>query len=130
MRRILPALTILALVTAGCGGGSTKKPPVALSGRTNNHGTKAAKDDLEVELDDFYFAPTFITAKSGQKFSVSLKNEGDTRHTFSSPTLGIDIELAPGDSRTVSVDAPEGGFTEFHCRFHQSQGMQGAVYVG
>ena len=130
MRRLLVALSMLAVVLAGCGGGDdSSSPPVSLTGKTNDEGTKAAKDDLEVEADNYYFGPTFITAGASQKFTIQLKNEGATRHTFTSTSLGIDLELAPGATRTVGINAPASGTAEFHCRFHQGEGMQGAVYV-
>jgi plastocyanin len=129
MRRLLVTVSVVTLIAVGCGGGGSTKPPVSLAGETNDHGTKTAKDGLEVETDDFYFNPTFITATAGQKFTVQLKNDGTARHTFTSPNDGVDLELPPGASRTVTLTAPPTGSVEFHCRFHQSQGMQGAVYV-
>jgi len=129
MRRLLVTISMVALVSTGCGGGGTSRPPVSLAGSTNNHGTKSAKDDLAVVADNFSFSPTFITASPGQKFTVQLRNDGNARHTFTSPAMGVDLELAPGASRTVALTAPTTGSVEFHCRFHQSQGMQGAVYV-
>jgi len=128
MRRLVVTLSLVALLAVGCGGGSSS-PPVSLAGSTNNHGTKSAKDDMTVVADNFSFSPTFITASPGQKFTVQLKNDSNARHTFTSPTMAVDLELAPGNSRTVTLTAPTTGSVEFHCRFHQSQGMQGAVYV-
>lgn len=120
----------MALVVVGCGGdGESSSPPISLEGVTSNHGTEVAKNDLEVEVDNYYFGPTFITAGAGQKFTIQLRNEGNGRHTFTSADLGVDLELAPGATRTVSVNSPQSGTAEFHCRFHESQGMQGAVYV-
>ena len=129
---VLVGLVLLSLAAAGCGGeseGSKGPAPVALEGQTNNHGTKDAKDKMEIEADDFYFGPSFIKASSGQQFSVVLKNEGKASHTFTIPTLGVDVQLAPGESKTITLAAPKNGSVEFHCRFHQSQGMQGAVFV-
>jgi plastocyanin len=131
--QVLAVSTVLAVVAAGCGGDGDKESkgslPVTLEGTTNNHGTKDAKDKLEVEADDFYFGPTFIKATSGQQFSVELKNEGGTAHTFTITALGVDVQVAPGESKTFTVTAPTNGSVQFHCRFHQSQGMQGAVFV-
>jgi len=129
MRRLVVTLSVVALIVVGCGGSGSSKPPVSLGGETNNQGTKTAKDDLEMVAADFSFKPTFITATAGQKFTVQLTNNGSVRHTFTSPTNGLDLELAPGTTRTVSLTAPPTGSVEFHCRFHQSRGMQGAVYV-
>ncbi len=114
------------VLASGCG---DDEPPVQLGGATNEHGTKSAANDLAIELDDAYFAPTYIRASSGREFAVELHNEGTVRHTFTSPDLGIDLELQPGDRRTVSIKAPASGHAVFHCRFHQLNGMQGAVFV-
>lgn len=132
------ALVALSLLLAGCagddgeerGGGAGTSPPVSLEGTTNDHGTKAASGSMEVELDDFYFGPTFITATAGQQITFELHNEGDAPHTFTSTALGnVDEELAPGARRTVRVTAPASGTALIICRFHRAQGMQGALVV-
>jgi len=57
-----------------------------------------------------------------------LENEGDAPHTFTIDALDIDTEVAPGGSAEVEVTLPGQDATLFYCRFHQGQGMQGAVY--
>jgi plastocyanin len=128
-------MAIGALTLAGCSSGSSKSsenaaPPVSIAGQTNNHGTTTASSSTELELDDFYFEATFLKATAGQKFTIELKNKGKATHTFTSPSLGIDEQLAPGTSKTLSVTAPQSGTALFFCRFHQGQGMQGAIYIG
>lgn len=130
----MAVLATTVLLTAACGSSDDSKdsggaPPVSLAGTTNAHGTKTAAEKLEVEADDFYFGPTFIKATAGQKFTVELKNEGKVAHTFTSTALGIDEELQPGQKKTVTVTAPQTGNALFFCRFHQGQGMQGAIFV-
>jgi plastocyanin len=110
------------------------KNPVALSGTVNNKGTKdisakGASTEIEVELDDFYFEPTFVKVAPGQKIKVELENEGTMVHTFTSSTLGVDQEVAPGKKATVNVTIPATGATPFFCRFHQASGMQGAMFI-
>ena len=136
MKRLLMALAVFSLLLAGCAGDEEEEgsgpasPPVSLAGTTNDHGTKAASGRMEVELDDFYFGPTFITATAGQEITLELHNEGDAPHTFTSTELGnIDEELAPGERRTVKVTAPASGSALITCRFHRGQGMQGALVV-
>ena len=131
MRRKVATLALFALLLTGCGDDDAEDsaPPVSLAGQVNDHGTAQAKDDLELEADDLYFGPTFIEAEAGQRFSVELHNEGSARHTFTSDDLGVDLELPPGARRTISLTAPESGSSSFHCRFHEGQGMQGAVFI-
>lgn len=82
-----------------------------------------------MELDDFYFGPTFVSASAGQAFTLELKNEGKETHTFTSTALGIDEQLEPGQKRTVRVTAPQSGVALVICRIHQALGMQGAIFV-
>ena len=131
MSRLVIALVLVAGAMAACGKSSSSSPPVSLSGTVNNHGSKNAKATMEVELDDFYMAPTFIKASAGQKITIELKNEGKATHTFTSTELGnVDEQLAPGATKTISVTAPASGHATYFCRFHQGQGMQGAVFIG
>ena len=126
-------LAAVVLAATGCGGddddgGGSGAPPVSLTGQVNDHGTKTATAKMEVELDDFYFGPTFIKATAGQQITLELSNEGKEIHTF---TMGsVDETLQPGEKKTVTITAPQSGSTTFTCKIHVATGMQGAVFVG
>lgn len=139
---ILMVLVSVALLTSSCGssddsGSATTTtapaataPPVSLAGTVNDHGTATASNDMEVELDDFYFGPTFIKATAGQQFTVKLASEGKANHTFTIDSLGIDQQFAPDEAKSLSITAPASGVLQFYCRFHRGSGMQGAIFVG
>ena len=102
-----------------------------LAGSTTNKGTKdVSGSSVDVELDDFYFSPTFLKGGTpGSTITVHLKNEGKASHTFTSAALGVDQTIAPDQTADVQVTLPQSGATEFHCKFHQqSNGMQGAFF--
>jgi plastocyanin len=105
--------------------------PVELEGTVNDRGTKEIDDDdeVEIELNDTYFEPTFVRGTPGQRVTVELENEGELSHTFTSDALDVDEELGPGDDASVTVTLPDGGTIEFECRFHRGQGMRGAFSV-
>lgn len=145
VRKIIILLGAIAFVAVGCGssgssntaasassqtsGGGSSSQPVALSGTTNDHGTqKVTGDEISIEMDDFYFNPTFLQGAPGQTLTVHLKNEGSSAHTFTSTALGADTTVQPGQTADVKVTLPQTGATEYHCRFHQSSGMQGAFF--
>ncbi len=139
MRKLLALSGAAMLATAIAGGTAfadapTKsKPPVTLEGKVTNKGTTTVKKGkVSVEADDFYFKSTFLKAKPGSKVTVSMRNEGDTQHSFTITELGIDQTLDPGKKATVDVTMPASGATNFFCRFHgpsgSNQGMQGAFY--
>jgi plastocyanin len=103
--------------------------PVALAGQVNNEGTgEIDGDEMDVELDDFYFGPTFMKATPGATVTLELENEGDSAHTFTSDTLGVDQEVAAGETAEVDVTLPAEGAVAFYCRFHKDRGMQGAFF--
>ncbi len=88
----------------------------------------ATSGDLDVELDDYYFGPAYIKATPGETIKLHLENEGKAAHTFTSDALGVDKQLAPGEDADITVTMPTTGATQFHCRFHEGLGMQGAFF--
>ena len=114
---------------SGSGGGGGQKTIAGVN--ANDHGTKAVTDKgkTEVELDDYYFKPTVLQGKPGQKVTLELRNEGQVEHTFTIDSQGIDKELQPGDKGEVTVTIPKSGVVSFYCKFHKSSGMAGALAV-
>jgi plastocyanin len=145
MRKLLAprtlALGVTALAATALVGGvaladapTKTKPPVTLEGKVTNKGTKTVKKDkITIDEADFNFKPTFSKAKLGSTVNVTLKNKGDTQHTFTVPSLGIDTVLDAGKTATVQVTLPSDGALGYYCRFHGAppsggQGMQGAFF--
>ena len=155
MRKLLALLAVVLLVAAaaGCGsddddeetgsptgteagsepGEDDTEPPVTLEGEVDDHGTEdlSGEDDatLELEADDFYFAPTFVKGEPGGTITVQVTNEGDAPHTFTIDDQEIDEEVQAGESAEAEVTVPEDGAIRFYCRFHTAGGMQGAVFT-
>jgi plastocyanin len=150
MRRgvLIVALVALVLIAAGCGsssssssgnegttteesggGGGGQKTIAGVN--ANDHGTKAVEDSgkTEVELDDYYFEPTVLQGKPGEKVTLELKNEGQTEHTFTIDSQGVNQDLGPGEEAEVDVTIPKSGVVSFYCKFHKSEGMAGALAV-
>lgn len=133
---VVAALTLFAI---GCGGddgettstASNEPPLVALSGDVSNHGTKdlGTATKVDVELDDLFFAPTFIKATPGSEVEISLKNASQSQHTFTIDETKTNVELAAGKSSSVKVTLPTTGALAFYCSFHRGNGMQGAFSV-
>ncbi|HEX5588144.1 MAG TPA: cupredoxin domain-containing protein [Acidimicrobiia bacterium] len=141
MRRVVSTCVVvaatLALITVGTAIGpaaAASKKPVKISGTVNVHGTKdvstTASPTLSVALENFFFSPTFVKAKAGEVITLKLANKGNVPHTFTSDALGVDEQLSPGDTMTVDITVPAGGGAfVYHCDFHGSAGMKGAVFT-
>ena len=97
---------------------------------SNDHGTKSVPpgaDDASIELDDFYFEPTILAGKPGQKVKLELENEGNAEHNFSLQDQGIDQDVDPGGKAEVDVTFPRSGTLLFFCKYHTSSGMNGGL---
>jgi plastocyanin len=146
MRRNVLTLAVLVLglvpVLAGCGSSSSSSSSTTESSggggqktiagvKANNHGTKAVEDSgkTEVELDDFYFEPTVLEGRAGEKVTLELKNEGQDEHSFTIDAQNVDKDLEPGDEGEVTVTIPQSGVISFYCKYHKSSGMAGALAV-
>ena len=85
--------------------------------------------DVEIDLSDFYFGPTFINAKAGSTLHARLTNKGTMPHTFTIDSLKIDEVLQPGDTATVDITVPAAGSSvPVYCKYHKGSGMQGAIF--
>src|SRR4051794_11821389 len=140
MRAVWTAATIGLLVAAaaGCGSYSGSKSSTSESSgsggkvdaagvQANNHGTKSASGETKVEIDDYYFSPTILKGKAGQKVTLELDNEGSVDHSFTIDSQSIDMVLAPGKDAKVTVTIPQSGSVSFYCKFHKDDGMAGAL---
>ncbi len=146
-RRSAPALALVfAFALSACGSGgsgggaaaagsspSVEAAPSAscsaqagLTGKVADHGTKEATGStVELEASDFFFAPTCV-AVAGGRLTVTVKNDGKALHNFSITGLGIDRDVQPGQTITVTVPFEGSAPLPFFCKFHIGAGMQGA----
>lgn len=110
-----------------------KSGSVQLGGVTYaDHGTKDVRkvSKLELEADDYYFAPTFLRGTPGQKLTLIVESEGSTLHNISIPALGIDRDVSPKGKMQVDVTFPASGVLTFFCKFHGALGMNGQLLTG
>jgi plastocyanin len=137
MGKLLALAVAVAVLAAACGGDdstdttSTEPPLVDLGSAVTNHGTKdiGSSTKVDLELDDLFFAPTFIKAEPGTEVEISLKNEGQALHTFTIDETKTNVELAAGKTSSVKVTLPASGALAFYCSLHRGSGMQGAFSV-
>ena len=142
---VLACLLAITLVGAACSksssstasasasaGGGESSSTITLNGQSaNDHGSKDASGggQFEVEVDSFYFNPTVFTGHAGDKLTLTLNNESSTLHNFSLPDQNLDKDISSNGTVTVNVTLPASGTLVFFCKYHQSQGMVGALEV-
>jgi plastocyanin len=140
---VIIASALAAFAVGGCGSGSSSSSgtttessggggggQTTIAGvKANDHGTKTVAKETDVELDDYYFEPTVIQGKAGQKVTLELENEGKVEHSFVIDAQNIDQTIQPGEDAKVTVTIPASGSISFYCKFHKSEGMAGALAV-
>ena len=92
---------------------------------------EAAAESVEVVSYDIYFEPTEFSIPADTDVTVTLPNEGVTLHNFAIDELGIDVDIAPGATEEVVINAPAGEY-EYYCNVpgHKAAGMLGTLTVG
>jgi YVTN family beta-propeller protein len=106
---------------------------ITVGGRTfADHGTVVVKDGttLNVEADDYYFQPTFLRGKPGQKITLEIDNNSSALHNISIPQQKVDRDILPKGRVRIEVTFPASGALRFFCKFHTALGMNGGLLVG
>jgi plastocyanin len=153
--RLLTVAALLALAASACGssgggGNGQSKPPAAsattgsgsaggsgrcpagsgLRGSVNDHGAQAASGPrLQVQAGDSFFAPTCQTGVRPGMVTLVVHNSGQMLHNLSIPKQGIDKDVAPGQTITVTVKVT-GAAVPYFCKYHRAAGMVGALLSG
>jgi Cu-Zn family superoxide dismutase len=89
-----------------------------------------ARTEITVESVDIDFNPNEFTIPANTDVTVHLPNTGAALHNFSVEELGIDVDIAPGEEQTITINAPAGTY-EYYCDVpgHREAGMVGTMTV-
>ena len=96
-----------------------------------DHGTQDVRTatDVAVRADDYYFAPTFLRSRAGQRLRLHVENQAATLHNLSAPGLGVDRDLLPLGRLDLDVIVPAAGPVHFFCKFHGPLGQNGQLLI-
>jgi plastocyanin len=146
-RRALPVALLsfmaLAFLDAGCGGSDgggsedASTGTVTLEGSpANDHGTKQVSGTAQVEMGDSYFEPTILVGVPGSELTIELTNNGVLEHNINAdiPQVAAAVPLdqdvrSGGGKETVKIKFPDSGQLLFFCKYHEGDGMVGALRV-
>lgn len=132
---LLASISLVGFIAA-CGGDGEEElaPSSTTIGNItySDHGvTEISKGgEVRLEADNFYFEPTFLRGRPGQKVKVKIENESSTVHNFSISAQQIDEDVPAGGGAEIEVTVPESGALLFVCKYHTAQGMNGQILAG
>jgi plastocyanin/mono/diheme cytochrome c family protein len=95
---------------------------------TETSGGGQAASGLTLEAVDIAFKPTELTVKADTPTTVTITNTGAALHNFSVAELGVSVDIQPGETQTVEINAPAGSY-QFYCDVpgHKEAGMVGTL---
>jgi YVTN family beta-propeller protein len=108
----------------------TRQKTVTIGGVSYaDHGTRdvGSLKVVKMEADDYYFGPTFLRGKPGQRVRLRIENESGTLHNITIAGQQIDRDILPKKTIEVDVTIPESGTLVFSCKFHGPLGMNGQL---
>ena len=99
-------------------------------GKDSKSSDKAtAANGATVKAYDFRFDPKALTAKAGEKVTLTFKNEGKAEHNFSVSSPNVDKDAEGGKTVSVSFTPDQAGKIQFFCKYHKGRGMVGSLNV-
>ncbi|MGI8427288.1 MAG: cupredoxin domain-containing protein [Actinomycetota bacterium] len=141
-RQWIPAIAIFALAATACGSAENPVivPDPSQSVKSEEHinvggadvivkgRTSIQTSSVSLEVDDDYFKPNILSGSPGTTVTANLKSEGQRKHNFSLAEQGIDQDIVPGASTSVSFTFPQSGTLVFFCKYHrESSAMLGEL---
>jgi plastocyanin len=100
------------------------------AGATQTPAADAVPITVTIRLEDIRFEPATLEIPANQDVIVRVENTGAALHDFVVPELDIAVEVAPGESTEVTINAPSGEYA-FICTVpgHKEAGMVGTLRV-
>ncbi|MCW8193794.1 cupredoxin domain-containing protein [Proteobacteria bacterium 005FR1] len=122
VRRYSAAILGLTLLS-GCAPFFGQEDPEAVGGGPS-------VEDVTITMVDVDFNPNKEIIPAGTEVMVHLPNEGSLGHNFSIDELDIDVDVAAGETKTITLEAPAGTYT-YYCAKpgHRALGMEGTLRV-
>ena len=78
---------------------------------------------------DFGYVSSIVVTRGLLPLRITIRNQGVHTHTFTIDSLGVDVVISRGATKTVTLNLTRPGRFLFYCRFHQNLGMRGHVVV-
>jgi nitrite reductase (NO-forming) len=134
----LTALTAPVAATAGEGVAAPDLAGTPAPTAAATPAAQAAPTTVTIEAVDIDFIPAEVTIPADTDVTIDLPNHGVILHNFSItdhknpnvPNLGISVNIDPGATEHVTVNAPAGDYY-YYCNIpgHEAAGMYGTMHV-
>ena len=131
-------VAIVGVLAAGCGGSSDnsggQSEATSTSGNAES-GAGGSSKTVTIKETEYKLTPSSVTLDKTGTYTFKVVNTGSTTHALEIEGNGVEEEsgdVAPGDTKTFSVDLKTSGTYEMYCPVdgHRQQGMEGKLAIG
>jgi heme/copper-type cytochrome/quinol oxidase subunit 2 len=120
--------TVLTAVLVLLGAAVVFSAVQTVAGRTSVP-AEAKAGAMAVTAKEFKFSTDRIEARPGQPLRIAVANADPTLHTFTIRELGVDVAIAPGSERLVSLASVPAGAYTYYCAVAGHDNMRGTLVV-
>lgn len=134
-RLAVGSLALAAGLLAACGGDDDASDASPSSSESAGHQPASPVAEgarhIEVQATSFAFAPSEITATTGEELAIVLRAEDGVEHDFTVDELDAHVAADPGETAIGGLRADEPGRYEFYCSVpgHRQAGMEGVLVI-
>lgn len=82
---------------------------------------------VTIRLTDDGFVPSYVESTDGHPLTITLVNTGTRRHDFQIEHYDIDVDLQPGETRTIVIERPDLGDYVYSSGAPGDEGMVGML---
>ncbi|HYH12137.1 MAG TPA: cupredoxin domain-containing protein [Thermomicrobiales bacterium] len=91
--------------------------------------TQIIVGEITVSITDEAIIPVHFESAVGRDVTIHVVNEGTRPHNFSIEEFDIDIDLEPGESATLEIEAPRLGNYRYYSDLPEDEGLEGTMTV-
>jgi glucose/arabinose dehydrogenase/uncharacterized cupredoxin-like copper-binding protein len=116
--------------TVGAAAATTTVAETPTTGAASPIASPSGAGAQTITMVDIKFDPNALTIPANTDVTISLPNNGASMHNFSIDQLNISVDVQPGQTGSVTINAPAGTY-EFYCNVpgHKAAGMVGTLTV-
>ena len=103
----------------------------ACNGDDDNDDAANGNGAVTIETPGMSYDPDEISMDAGTDLEVTIDNTDTQLHTFTIDELDVDLEVEPGETGTVTIEAPDAGEYLFYCTVpgHRESTQEGTLTV-
>jgi probable HAF family extracellular repeat protein len=107
-----------------------RSPGASIASEAGSTTGELLADKVEIVSHDIYFELEDVAIAANTAVTFVLPNEGITAHNFSIDALGVSVDLFPGATEELVINAPPGLY-KYYCNVpgHKDMGMVGTLTV-